>query len=363
MLSPTTFMQKRLNDNVFDSLKKKQNFYIYRLPDSDTFHFGASDILYVGCRENSFVFAPFENDGRIFSICDDECSSGIIGKDERKHNSIAPEFPFPENSTTKDEHRIEIEAITGFFRNLDTGKTVAARAILIDRDIDIAATFLNLCDAYPNAFIFCFHTPESGLWIGATPETLLKANSGKIETMALAGTRKVTDSSEAMLVSAKGWDEKNIEEQQIVARYIRDMLLQNGINPFVSQLYTRKAGPVEHLCNIISAENRLDNDEVSRLLTDLSPTPALCGFPKSESLRLINKYENFKRGYYGGFCGFYKNSREFDIFVNLRSMIVSDKRLCLFAGGGITKLSDAESEWNETELKASTLIDKLEFRN
>ena len=50
---------------------------------------------------------------------------------------------------------------------------------------------------------------------------------------------------------------------------------------------------------------------------------------------------------------------EADFFVNLRSMRVEPRRVCIYAGGGITIDSVAADEWDETERKASTLINAL----
>ena len=37
-------------------------------------------------------------------------------------------------------------------------------------------------------------------------------------------------------------------------------------------------------------------------------------------------------------------------------------RVELYVGGGLTALSDAEAEWNETEMKSRTLLDLIEIR-
>jgi isochorismate synthase len=55
-------------------------------------------------------------------------------------------------------------------------------------------------------------SPKIGLWMGATPERLLKADD-KFSTMALAGTKKSQGLAEAI------W-EKRKEEQQFVTDFI-----------------------------------------------------------------------------------------------------------------------------------------------
>jgi isochorismate synthase len=48
------------------------------------------------------------------------------------------------------------------------------------------------------------------------------------------------------------------------------------------------------------------------------------------------------------------------LFVNLRCMVVIDQKAFIFAGGGITSGSDAGAEWQETNLKADTLLRIIE---
>jgi len=64
--------------------------------------------------------------------------------------------------------------------------------------------------------------------------------------------------------------------------------------------------------------------------------------------------EKQDRKYYTGYIGLY-SSQEFQLFVNLRCMMIDEKDYHLFVGGGITVDSIAENEWIETENKAKVL--------
>jgi isochorismate synthase len=45
-----------------------------------------------------------------------------------------------------------------------------------------------------------------------------------------------------------------------------------------------------------------------------------------------------------------------DLFVNLRCMKITPDYISLYVGGGITLDSDPAEEWNETRLKALSLL-------
>jgi len=80
-------------------------------------------------------------------------------------------------------------------------------------------------------------------------------------------------------------------------------------------------------------------------------------------MKAIKAYEDFERGYYGGFCGPVTAGGDFSFFVNLRSARILPDRLCVYAGGGIMKDSDPMSEWEETERKAQTCLGRIQTDN
>ena len=95
------------------------------------------------------------------------------------------------------------------------------------------------------------------------------------------------------------------------------------------------------------------------LLEALHPTPAVCGSPKDEAMNLIRKLEEKDREYYCGIVGPARIRGSTNLFVNLRCMRVFEDKIRLHAGGGITKDSDPEAEWMETENKCQTMLDLL----
>ncbi len=321
------------------------NWYRYRLPNIAETFCGASLRLVKGF-SNGFVISPFSNP---------QAGMLTIPNDFKPDESdLTPEKSILTPSTTKEEYLLEVSSIIG---NLDgrQGKTVAARAFRINQAVDIISTFNALCAAYDDAFVFAFSSSETGTWLGASPELLLKVDGVKISTMALAGTRGA--------FSTDNWDDKNIEEQQLVTDFIKKCLDESCCNVKISPTFTKRAGAVEHLCTPINAEllrHGTDiNTEVSDLLAVLSPTPAVCGSDREESLRLISELEKFPREMYGGFCGPNHINGQSAFYVILRCAKCTPDAVCIYSGGGILATSDPVSEWTETELKSKTIINKL----
>lgn len=319
------------------------NWYKYRLPGEAEIKSGCSERLTDGLHEG-FAIAPFKTEkGNIRTIPADYPLEGDI---------MAETCTLPE-STTEQQYFAEINAIKEMLDG--TGdKIVAARVKTINMPIDLEETFCNLCKAYPDAFVFAFSTPETGTWIGASPELLLSKKKDSVATMALAGTR----SSE----SKEEWDEKNIREQATVAKYVYDTLRRSTLYIIKDKTYTKKCGPVEHICTPMRGiiETRACLEET---LAELAPTPAVCGRDKSKALSLIEKSEGFNREMYGGFCGPVSKESDLDLYVNLRCCKCTPLGITLYAGGGITSESDEKTEWQETEMKLSTMESQLRYNN
>lgn len=319
------------------------SFYAYRFPEDSMLTFGSSESYMEGIGEPGFVVGLFSPELPFLTI---------PYKGKKSAENPRRLFEMPSRSTTFAEYDDEV---TGIIKSILEGKAtkiVAARVIVSNSDWDIAEKFYELCERLPDAFVFCFATPATGCWIGASPELLLKGSNGKLETMALAGTREAG--------SDKQWDKKNLEEQQIVTDYILDAFRKYGLNPELQESYTKQTGFIEHICTPIIGTIHNDYNSkgdvfpirLEKLLRDLSPTPALCGQSKEFALKEIKHLEKFDRGCYGGFCGPYHSIDDFSFNVILRCAAFDQKQICIYVGGGITKDSNVVSEWEETRLKA-----------
>ena len=101
-------------------------------------------------------------------------------------------------------------------------KVIISRQIPIARsEASLATTFLQLHDQTPNAFTYLVNLPIAGIWMGATPEVLIKSDGEQFETVSLAGTQVRKPEAEEYY-----WSTKDIEEQAFVSRYMLDVFLQ-----------------------------------------------------------------------------------------------------------------------------------------
>jgi hypothetical protein len=108
----------------------------------------------------------------------------------------------------------------------------------------------------------------------------------------------------------------------------------------------------------ISGKLKTDISE-NDLINALHPTSAVCGMPLEAARNFILENEKYNRKYYAGFLGEYKMQEQTNLFVNLRCCEIESQNTILYVGCGITKDSQADKEFLETENKALTIWDIL----
>ena len=208
-------------------------------------------------------------------------------------------------------------------------------------------TFWRAVKKYERSCVYLFHTPQSGTWLGSTPEILLTGNENNWQTVALAGTRYPR-------TGQISWDDKNLREQHLVTSYLLRQLSTFHITPEINGPYTVRAGSLAHLKTdfrfVLPGETHIGS-----LLQALHPTPAVSGLPKEEAFRFIANHEGYDRRYYTGFLGMLDRDAETTLYVNLRCMQIGKSRLTLYAGSGMLASSSCREEWKETEQKMGTM--------
>ena len=252
----------------------------------------------------------------------------------------------------KEEYLVQLEQfIKACHGELD--KVISSRVLsyLTDKQVDIYKLFLVLDKKYPDAFVYLLNIPQKGMWMGATPEILLQKKGEGLETMALAGSRKIKNQQSY-------WGSKEQEEHNFVIEDIENKLNRLNLDFFRSETKTVQAGEVAHLQTKINIS--VSSKSTSKQIADtLHPTSAVCGMPQQKALQFILENEKHQRGLYTGYLGIVEKSKV-NLYVNLRCMQVFQKRFDLYIGGGITKDSIAKKEWEETELKSRTLLSVIE---
>jgi isochorismate synthase len=224
-------------------------------------------------------------------------------------------------------------------------------------DFDVVNVFQTLCATIPNALVSFVSTPETGSWIGATPELLVNVeNKNTFRTIALAGTQAYR---EGVNLKTVAWTQKDIEEQALVERYIISCFKKIRLREFEEHgPKTVVAGNLLHLKSEFKVDMLATNFPQlgSVMLQLLHPTSAVCGVPLEPSLQFLSEKENYDRQFYAGYLGPVNYENDINVFVNLRCAQLMEDKAIFYAGAGVTIDSIPENEWSETEMKMNTLL-------
>jgi menaquinone-specific isochorismate synthase len=237
-------------------------------------------------------------------------------------------------------------------------KAVIAREVLVSSPeaIDVHAVLLRLKAMFGRS-----HRYSVDGFIGASPELLVEVRGNEVRSHPLAGTTPRTGDPDTDRLAATELlaSEKNQIEHRVVIDMIHDTLL-----PWCSYLDWEPepsivtVANVQHLGTAMEGHLSDPRPNVLELVTALSPTPALGGFPRAEALELISRTEGFTRGRYGGAVGWVDAAGDGTWAVAIRCAELSaDRRSArLVAGGGIVADSDPLSELAETQAKLQAML-------
>jgi isochorismate synthase len=333
--------------------EKKSAFAVYSKPGENIvrgiFGYEGADHEFEPAAKG-FIFAPFTEGKKIYIPADE---SALLAE---SFESMEPENQVFYEPGTDGSAKNSFEALVAkSIHAINSGqfeKLVCSRPEEITvADIDAVSIFKRILKTYPNAFCYCFFSPETGLWMGATPEQLLKVKDNTFNTVALAGTQLYNAQKTAE------WPEKEQQEQQFVTDYIVDKLGNLVTDVKITQPYTFRAGSVVHIKTDISGTIQ-HTGTLYEIIEALHPTPAVCGLPKELAQQFLTAHEGYNREYYSGYLGeinMGQGSNNTDLFVNLRCMKIKSNKVILYVGCGITKDSNPEKEFFETVNKSMTI--------
>lgn len=241
----------------------------------------------------------------------------------------------------------------------DLEKVVLARDLIAttDEPLDVRWPLRRLASQYE----MCWTFHVDGLF-GATPEMLVRRERGLVTSRVLAGTIRRTgdDERDLALAATLARSSKDLEEHEYAVRSVADAL-----EPHCSSMNVPEAPFVLHLPNVMHLAtdvNGVVHDVATslQLAESLHPSAAVGGTPTPEATRLIAEIEGMPRDRYAGPVGWMDASGDGEWGIALRSAMVTDGGVRLFAGCGIVASSDPEAELAESQAKFVPVRDALE---
>ena len=192
--------------------------------------------------------------------------------------------------------------------------------------------------------------PAGGLRVvSASPELFLRRDGSVVVSGPIKGTGRSPDDL----------GEKDSAENVMIVDLVRNdfgAVCRTGSITVPHLLTVERHPGLVHLVSTVRGELRTDVGWRD-LFGAAFPPGSVTGAPKSSALRIIDEVEPVDRGPYCGAVGWVDaDSTTAELAVAIRTFWLSEGVLRFGTGAGITWGSDAAHEWDETELKAATLL-------
>ncbi len=274
-------------------------------------------------------------------------------------------IPPIESRTDTPDYAQWTQSVQRLLEEFDSGaldKVVLARETEFAFDVtpDPIAILRRLSKTGQRHYRFLFQPRPDAAFVGVSPERLYKRQDQFVRSEAVAGTRprgETLGKDEALARELLACEKERREHQFVMDAIRADFERQCTAVHADTEVTVVKVAECQHLYARIEGILR-DTETDADLLRSLHPTPAVGGSPREAALPWIDQAEPFDRGWYAGPVGWVgADCAEFA--VGIRSALVQEKALSVYAGAGIVAGSDAEAEWAELENKIGGFVGVL----
>lgn len=214
--------------------------------------------------------------------------------------------------------------------------------------------------------------PFSGLfkaqqkWMAsASPERFLKKNGTRLIAQPIKGTiKRGRDAQEdykqrEVLLASEKERAENLMITDLTRNDLARVSKTGSIR--VEELFGIYPLPrVFQMISTVSSEVR-EHITLRDIIQATFPMGSMTGAPKISTMKIIDREECFRRGWFSGAFGWIDEDGDFDFSVVIRSIIadLEQKKLYFGVGSAITIDASAEQEYEECALKALAILELL----
>lgn len=256
-----------------------------------------------------------------------------------------------------------VERAKEYIREGDIFQVVLSNPLEAEAEGSLLDTYRVLRTINPSPYMFYFSGEDMEI-AGASPETLVKLEAGKLSTFPLAGTRPrgKEEEEDRALEKELLQDEKELSEHNMLVDLGRNDLgkiSRIGSVRVEQYLGVQRYSHVMHIGSTVTGQIREDRDGTDAVDAVL-PAGTLSGAPKLRTCQIIDELENDTRGLYGGAVGYLDFTGNLDLCIAIRLAYMREGKVCVRAGAGIVADSVPEKEYAECRNKAMAVVRALE---
>ncbi len=249
-----------------------------------------------------------------------------------------------------------------YIKEGDIFQVVLSRRFEAGFDKSLLNAYRVLRTSNPSPYMYYLHFDDIEI-AGASPETLVKLEQGKLTTFPVAGTRKRgnTKEEDIALEHELLQDEKELAEHNMLVDLARNDI--GRIAKFNSvkvdeYMKIHRFSKVMHIASVVTGTLKDEMDGL-HTISAMLPAGTLSGAPKIRACEIINELEVAARGIYGGAIGYIDFRGNVDVCIAIRTAIKKKDKVYVQAGAGIVSDSVPSLEYEECENKALAVIDAI----
>lgn len=233
-----------------------------------------------------------------------------------------------------------------------------------DCEADPLTVYRMLRHSNPSPFMYLLNLHDDqgqpASIIGSSPEALVTVRSGNVVTHPIAGSRPrgATPEEDDTFARELLADEKERAEHLMLVDLARNDLAKvcrAGTIDVSEFMDIVRYSHIMHISSTVRGELAPGHSAVD-VLRATFPAGTLSGAPKPRALQIIDELEPIGRGIYGGVVGYMSFTGDLDLAIAIRTGVLRDSVMSVYAGGGLVADSVPETEYQESQNKAAAVL-------
>ena len=221
----------------------------------------------------------------------------------------------------------------------------------------------------PYMYLLSLESPnEEPYWVvGSSPEALVKVERERVYSHPIAGSRPrgATPEEDLSLADDLLGDPKERAEHLMLVDLARNDLqkvCEPGSVEVTEFMQVERFSHIMHLVSSVEGDLREGMAPLD-VFAATFPAGTLSGAPKPRALEIIDELEVAQRGLYGGVVGYFDFAGNVDLAIAIRTTTISNGVARVQAGAGLVADSDADSEFVESQNKATAPLRAVAIAN
>ncbi|KRC62424.1 hypothetical protein ASE14_00865 [Agromyces sp. Root81] len=293
-----------------------------------------------------------------------EAAVGALDDDRVPADAAAVTSPAPEPAVrwrhdAQHYTRLIAECQAAIVRG-DAYQLCLTNRVEVDVHPDPAAAYLALRASSPSHHGGYLRFGDTALLSASPEQFLLVEPGGLVSTKPMKGTRprSADPVADAALRRELVESEKERAENLMIVDLMRNDLgriAELGSVEVPSLLDVEEYAHVHQLVSTVTARLRHPLTALD-VVQSAFPAGSMTGAPKRSAMSILHELEQGPRGVYSGAFGYLGVDGSADLAMVIRSIVLTPSGASIGTGGGITALSVAAEEVEETRIKARALL-------